>query len=67
MVPAEIAGLPAESIGDLLVTACKKFASHPAYTCMDKTMTYGELERHSTAFAAYLQLKGLAKALGSPS
>jgi long-chain acyl-CoA synthetase len=61
VVPAEIAGLPAESIGDLLVTACKKFASHPAYTCMDKTMTYGELERHSTAFAAYLQSKGLAK------
>jgi long-chain acyl-CoA synthetase len=61
VVPAEIAGLPAESIGDLLVTACKQFASHPAYTCMDKTMTYGELERHSTAFAAYLQSKGLAK------
>ncbi|WP_448117034.1 long-chain-fatty-acid--CoA ligase [Mesorhizobium amorphae] len=61
VVPAEIAGLPAESIGDLLVTACKKFASHPSYTCMDKSMTYGELERHSTAFAAYLQSKGLAK------
>lgn len=61
VVPAEIAGLPAESIGDLLVAACKRFASRPAYTCMDKTMTYGELERHSTAFAAYLQSKGLAK------
>ena len=61
VVPAKISGLPAESIGDLLVTACKKFASHPAYTCMDKTMTYAELERHSTAFAAYLQSKGLAK------
>nr|WP_245432762.1 long-chain fatty acid--CoA ligase [Mesorhizobium loti] len=61
VVPAEIAGLPAESIGDLLVTACKQFASHPAYTCMDKSMTYAELERHSTAFAAYLQSKGLAK------
>lgn len=61
VVPAEIAGLPAESIGDLLVTACKQFASRPAYTCMDKTMTYAELERHSTAFAAFLQSRGLAK------
>lgn len=61
VVPAKISGLPAESIGDLLVAACKRFASRPAYTCMDKTMTYAELERHSTAFAAYLQSKGLAK------
>ncbi|WP_244483432.1 long-chain fatty acid--CoA ligase [Mesorhizobium sp. 1M-11] len=61
VVPAKISGLPAESIGDLLVTACKQFASRPAYTCMGKTMTYAELERHSTAFAAYLQSKGLAK------
>ena len=60
-MPAEIAGLPAESIGDLLVNACKQFAGHPAFTCMDKTITYAELERHSAAFAAYLQSKGLAK------
>lgn len=60
-IPAEIGPLPAASIGELLVTACKQFAARPAFTCMGKTMTYAEVERHSAAFGAYLQSKGLAK------
>ncbi|BCH35325.1 long-chain-fatty-acid--CoA ligase [Mesorhizobium sp. L-8-10] len=60
-IPAEIGALPAASIGELLVTACKQFATRPAFTCMGKAMTYTEVERHSAAFGAYLQSQGLAK------
>jgi long-chain acyl-CoA synthetase len=58
---AEIGPLPADSIGDLLVASCKKYAGRSAFTCMDKTLTYAELEKRSTEFAAYLQSKGLQK------
>ncbi len=58
---AEIGPLPADSIGDLLVAACKKYAGRPAFTCMGKTLTYAELEKRSAEFAACLQSKGLQK------
>jgi long-chain acyl-CoA synthetase len=61
VVAAEIAPLEFDSIGDFLVNSSKKFASRPAFTCMGKTITYGELERQSAAFGAWLQSKGLAK------
>ncbi|MEI5681503.1 long-chain fatty acid--CoA ligase [Mesorhizobium sp. CCNWLW179-1] len=61
VVPAEIAPLEFDSIGDFLVNSSKKFATRPAFTCMGKTITYGELERQSAAFGAWLQSKGLAK------
>ncbi|KQZ79145.1 long-chain fatty acid--CoA ligase [Mesorhizobium sp. Root157] len=60
-MPAEIGPMPSASIGDLLVTACKEFAGNPAFTCMDKTVSFAELERLSSAFAAYLQSTGLRK------
>ena len=60
-IAAEIGPLPANSIGELLVDACRQYASRPAFTCMDKTITYAELERASAAFGAFLQSKGLAK------
>ncbi len=40
IIPAEIGPLPAASIGALLVEACQRFASRPAFTCMDKTISY---------------------------
>ncbi len=58
---AEIGPLQDGSIGDLLVNACRKFATRPAFTCMDKSLTYSELERLSAAFGAFLQAKGLKK------
>ncbi|RWP62193.1 long-chain fatty acid--CoA ligase [Mesorhizobium sp.] len=61
VVPAEIGALPFGSIGDLLADACKQYASRPAFTCMGKTITYAEVERHSAAFGAYLQSTGLPK------
>ena len=60
-MPETIGALPADSIGDLLVAACKQYAGRPAFTCMDKTMTYAEVERHSAEFGAYLQSRGLKK------
>ena len=60
-MPAEIAPLTASSIGDLLVSACKQYAGRPAFTCMGKTISFGEVERQSAAFGAFLQSRGLAK------
>ena len=59
-VPAEIAP-PTGSIGDLLVRACKQYAGRPAFACMGKSISFGDLERQSAAFGAWLQSKGLAK------
>ncbi|RJT42813.1 long-chain fatty acid--CoA ligase [Mesorhizobium waimense] len=60
-VPAEIGPLPYNSIGDLLVGACKQFAGQPAFVCMGKSITYAELELQSAVFGAYLQSTGLKK------
>ncbi|MFD2056749.1 long-chain fatty acid--CoA ligase [Mesorhizobium calcicola] len=60
-VPAEIGVLPYSSIGDFLIAACKQFSAQPAFTCMDKSISYADVERLSAAFGAYLQSKGLQK------
>lgn len=39
----------------------EKYASKPAFTCMGKAMTYGELDTASRAFAAHLQANGFKK------
>jgi long-chain acyl-CoA synthetase len=59
-VPAEVT-IPSGSIGDLLVSSCRQYAGRPAFTCMGKSINYGELERQSAAFGAWLQSKGLAR------
>src|SRR5439155_745896 len=38
-----------------------QFAARRAYVCMDRFMTYAELDAHSRHLAAWLQHKGLAK------
>lgn len=60
-VPTEIGVLPYSSIGDFLVGACKQFSAQPAFTCMDKSISYADVEQLSAAFGAYLQSKGLQK------
>ncbi|HEY4191451.1 MAG TPA: long-chain-fatty-acid--CoA ligase [Mesorhizobium sp.] len=60
-MPAEIGALPTHSIGELLVKACKQFAGQPAFTCMGKSLSYAEMERQSSAFAAWLQSTGMPK------
>ncbi|MEO8102794.1 MAG: long-chain-fatty-acid--CoA ligase [Betaproteobacteria bacterium] len=38
-----------------------KFAERAAYTCMDKTLTYREVDKLSQALGAWLQSRGLAR------
>lgn len=40
---------------DVFEEAVARFPSHPAYSCMGKTLTYRELNRLAENFAAYLQ------------
>jgi long-chain acyl-CoA synthetase len=61
-------GVPADIDPDRypsLVAMCEEsFAKHrdaPAYLSMDKTLTYGQLDKMSAAFAAWLQGRGLAR------
>lgn len=44
-----------ETVLDLFDEKTREHASKPAYTCMGKTLTYGDIDRLSAAFAAYLQ------------
>ncbi|TKT74287.1 long-chain-fatty-acid--CoA ligase [Aquamicrobium sp. LC103] len=60
-IAAEIAPIEDASLGDMMVKACKTFASRPAFTCMGKTLTFAELEAQSAHLAAYFQSKGIAK------
>ncbi len=59
-MPREIPA-PTGSIGDLLVGACKQYAGRPAFTCMGKSISFSDLDRHSAAIGAWLQARGLAK------
>ncbi len=60
-VPTSIPALPADSLGDLMVNACKRYAGRIAFSCMGREMKFVELEEASAAFGAYLQAQGLAK------
>lgn len=59
-------GLPANidvdkyaNLNAFLSEAMEKFASHPAFYCMGKTITYGEMDRMSRQLGGYLQSRGL--------
>ncbi|WP_049629152.1 AMP-binding protein [Cellvibrio sp. pealriver] len=43
------------TLTDVFSESCKKFADKSAFTCMDHTLTYAELDQLSARFAAYLQ------------
>jgi long-chain acyl-CoA synthetase len=60
-VPAEIDVNEYESLAQLFNEAAAKFADRNAYTCMGKSITFGELDLLSAAFGAFLQSKGLSK------
>lgn len=59
--PAEIPPLAHASLGELIEKACVQFKDRPAFSCMGKTIDYGEFGRHAAAFGAWLQGKGLKK------
>jgi long-chain acyl-CoA synthetase len=60
-VPADIDVTQYASLVDLLEESFAKFSDRKAFICMDKSITYGDLDRMSLALAAYLQGKGLQK------
>ncbi|MBC7283821.1 AMP-binding protein, partial [Hoeflea sp.] len=59
--PADIAPLAYPSVSALIDNSFKQFASRPAFTCMGKTISYGEMEKLSTTLGAWLQSLGLKK------
>ena len=60
-VPADIDVNQYPSLVELLEESFKKFADRKSFICMDKSITYRELDEMSTAMGAYLQSKGLQK------
>ena len=44
-----------KSVLQVFDESCARFADRPAFTCMGKMITYGQLEENSRYFAAYLQ------------
>jgi long-chain acyl-CoA synthetase len=60
-VPADIDETQYSSLVELLEESFTKFRDRRAFICMDKAITYGELDEMSTALGAFLQSKGLKK------
>jgi long-chain acyl-CoA synthetase len=60
-VPADINPNEYKSLVELFDQSIQKYAERSAYHSMGKNITFGELEKMSRAFGAWLQAKGLAK------
>ncbi len=60
-VPADIDVNQYSSLVELLEESFKKFADRKAFICMDKSISYRDLDDMSTALGAYLQSKGMQK------
>ncbi|WP_426189999.1 long-chain-fatty-acid--CoA ligase [Massilia sp. DWR3-1-1] len=58
-VPAEIDPDQYRSLVQLLDESFVKYAERNAYVCMDKFLTYGELDEYSRRAAAWLQSRGM--------
>ncbi len=59
-VPHDIDPDQYRSVPHLLEESFRQHAASPFSVCMDRWMTYGELDRHSAALGAWLQGLGLA-------
>ncbi|MES2126128.1 MAG: long-chain fatty acid--CoA ligase [Pseudomonadota bacterium] len=60
-VPAEINPDQYKSLVQLLEESFQKFADRNAYVCMDKFLTYSDVDAYSKSLAAWLQSRGLKK------
>ncbi len=60
-VPAEINPDQYRSLVHMLEESFQKYANNNAYVCMDKFLTYAELDACSKKLAAWLQSRGMAK------
>jgi long-chain acyl-CoA synthetase len=60
-VPADIDPDQYRSLVQLMEESFQKYAANNAYVCMDKFLTYAELDECSRKMAAWLQSRGMAK------
>src|ERR1700730_9692267 len=60
-VPADVDVTQYSSLVELFEESFAKFSDRKAFICMDKSITYRDLDEMSLALAAYLQSKGLQK------
>jgi long-chain acyl-CoA synthetase len=60
-VPADIDPGKYRSLIDLFDKSIAKYRDRPAFHSMGKTITFGELEKRSRDFGAWLQSRGLSK------
>src|SRR5215467_9148753 len=60
-IAAEIDPARYVSLVAMLEESFAKYRERTAFICMDKGLTYGEIDEMSRAFGAWLQSRGLAK------
>ena len=60
-VPAEVDVDQYSSLVQLLEDGFSKYAQRNAYAYMDRLFTFAEIDRHSAAFGAWLQGRGIAR------
>ncbi len=60
-VPAEVDWNKYRSCVELFDAAIAQFRDRDAFVCMDKRITYGELDKLATGFAGWLQGQGLSR------
>ncbi len=60
-VPADIDVSQCRSLVALLEDCFSKSGANDAFICMDRRLTYAELDAYSRAFAAWLMARGLAR------
>ena len=60
-VPTQIDTRQYGSLVELFEKSIRDFGDRPAFTCMGKTITFGELDVMARHFGAWLQSKGLPK------
>ena len=60
-VPADVDTSAYRSLVGLMEESFKRYRGQKAYVCMDKVITYGDIDEQSKAMGAYLQGLGLAK------
>jgi long-chain acyl-CoA synthetase len=59
-IPHEISLGPDDNLVSMLEHSFAQYPDRPAFACMGRTISYGEWDRLSSAFAAWLQESGLA-------
>ena len=59
-IPHEISLGSGDNLVSMLEHSFSEYPDRPAFACMGRTISYGEWDRLSSAFAAWLQESGLA-------